>query len=172
MGKKPVSKNLKIKDGVADVLKSNYKPYYLLCKSHLVEAFDRSNIEVLSTIENQLNFREKLESINSSVRYFLCGEKCVAVCGIKSILNLISHDKSASSTNQADLFDFILQCENQVKHISLYEEHRFTKLGYSVASILDALPYLCMFLNESHLTNQHIKIVFIFLHSEFFITEL
>ena len=168
MGKKPVSKNLKIKDGVADVLKSNYKPYYLLCKSHLVEAFDRSNIEVLSTIENQLNFREKLESINSSVRYFLCGEKCVAVCGIKSILNLISHDKSASSTNQADLFDFVLQCENQVKHVSLYQECIFTKLGYSAASILDALPYLCMLLHESHLTNQHTEIVHMFLDSEFF----
>ena len=46
-------KNLKIEDGVADVLKSNYKPYHLLCKSDLVEAFDRSNIEVLSIIENQ-----------------------------------------------------------------------------------------------------------------------
>ena len=137
---KNLSKNLKIKDGVADVLKSNYKPYYLLCKSHLVEAFDWSNIEVLSKIENQLNFREKLESINLSIRYFLRGEKCVAVCGIKSILNLISHDKSASSTNQADLFDFVLQCENQVKHVSLYQECRFTKLGYSAASILDALP--------------------------------
>ena len=105
MGKKPVSKNLKIKDGVADVLKSNYKPYYLLCKSHLVEAFDRSNIEVISAIENQLNFREKLESINLSVLSFLRREKCVAVYGIKSILNLTSHDKSASSTNQADLLD-------------------------------------------------------------------
>ena len=62
-----VRKNLKIEDGVADVLKSNYKPYHLFCKSHLVEAFVRSNIEVLSTIENQLNFREKLESINPSV---------------------------------------------------------------------------------------------------------
>ena len=46
-------KNLEIEDGVADVLKSNYKPYHLLCKSDLVEAFDRSNIEVLSIIENQ-----------------------------------------------------------------------------------------------------------------------
>ena len=97
-----VSKNLEIEDGVADVLKSNYKPYHMLCKFHLVETFDRSNIEVLSTIENQLNFKEKLESTNPSVRSFLCGEKCVAVCGIKSILNLISHYKSASSTNQAD----------------------------------------------------------------------
>ena len=92
-----VSKNLKIEDGVADVLKSNYKPYHLLCKFHPAEAFDRSNIEVLSKIENHLNFSEKLESIIPSVRSFLRGEKCVAVCGIKSILNLISHDKSVSS---------------------------------------------------------------------------
>ena len=167
-----VTKNLKIEDGVADVLKSNYKPYHLLCKFHPAEAFDRSNIEVLSKIENHLNFSEKLESIIPSVRSFLRGEKCVAVCGIKSILNLISHDKSASSTNQADLFDFILQREIQVKHISLYQERRFTKLGCSAASILDALFYPRMLLNESHLTNQHIEIVCMFLDSEFFITEL
>ena len=66
-----VSKNLNFEDRVADVLKSNYK----LCKSYLVETFDRSNTEVLSTIENQLNFREELESINSSIRSFLRGEK-------------------------------------------------------------------------------------------------
>ena len=96
----------------------------------------------------------------------------MTVCGIKSILNPISHDKSASSTNQADLFDFILQRENQVKRISLYQERRFTKIGYSAASILDALPYLRMLLNESYLTNQHIEIVRMFLDSEFFITKL
>ena len=158
-------KNLKIEDGVADVLKSDYKPYYLLCKSHLLEAFDRSNIEVLSTIENQLNFSEKLESIIPSVRSFLRGEKCVAVCGIKSILNLISHDKSASSTNQADLFVFTTW-ESCQTHIS-YQERRFAKLRYSAASILDALSHLRMFLNESHLTNQHMEIVRMFLDSEF-----
>ena len=32
--------------------------------------------------------------------------------------------------------------------------------------------YLCVLLNESHLTNQHIEIVRMFLDSEFFITEL
>ena len=46
----------------------------------------------------------------------------MAVCGLKSILNLVSHYKSASSTNQADLFDFILQRENQGKYMSLYRE--------------------------------------------------
>ena len=96
----------------------------------------------------------------------------MAVCGIKSTLNLISHDKSASSTNLADLFDFILQRENQVKHTSFYQGRRFTKLGYSAASILDALPCLRMLLNESLLTSQHIEIVLMFLDSEFFITEL
>ena len=94
----------------------------------------------------------------------------MAVCGIKSILSLISHDKS--STNQADLFDFILRRENQVKHRSLYQELRFTKLGYSAASILDTLHYLRILLNESHLTKQHIEIVRMFLDSEFFIAEL
>ena len=29
-----VSRNLKIEYGVADVLKTNYKPYHLLCKPH------------------------------------------------------------------------------------------------------------------------------------------
>ena len=70
------------------------------------------------------------------------------------------------------LIYFILQSENQVKHISLYHERRFTKLGYSDASIIDALHQLRMLLNESHLTNQHIEIVRMFLDSEFFINEL
>ena len=53
-------------------------------------------------------------------------------------------------------------------NMSLYQERRFTKLCYSATSILDASPYLRMLLNESHLTNQHIEIVRIFLDSEFF----
>ena len=36
-----VSKNLKIEDDVSKALGSNHKPYHLLCKSHLVEGFDR-----------------------------------------------------------------------------------------------------------------------------------
>ena len=145
-----VSKNLKIEDGVGEQLRSNYKPTHLLWKSHLVEAFDRANIDVLSQVEKKLNFQEKLESINPSVKSFLRGQQSVAVCGLRSILNLVSHDKSASLTNQNDLFDFILQQENQVKHMSLYRERQFTKLGYSSASILNALPYLRMFLNETY----------------------
>ena len=104
-----VSKNLKIEDGAAEQLGSNYKPTHLLCKSHLVEAFDTANTDVLSKVEKKLKFREKLESINPSVKSFLRGEQSVTVCQLKSILNLAGHDKSASSTNQADLFEFTLQ---------------------------------------------------------------
>ena len=57
-------------------------------------------------------------------------------------------------------------------HLSLYQERHFTKLGYSCASILDALPYIQMVLNETHLTNQHTDIVQLFVDSELLITEL
>ena len=66
-----VSKNLKIEDGVGEQLKWNYEPTHLLCKSHLVETFDRANIDILSQVEKKLNFWEKLESINLSVKSFL-----------------------------------------------------------------------------------------------------
>ena len=106
------------------------------------------------------------------MKSFLRGKTTVVEAAITSILSLVSHDKSAHSTNQADLFDYILQREGQVKHIAMYYYCRFTKLGYSAASILQSLPYLYMLLNESHLSNQHIEIVRMSLDSEFLITEL
>ena len=57
-------------------------------------------------------------------------------CAIASVLSLVSHEKSAHSTNQAELFDHILLQEQQVKHIAMYYERQFTKLEYSTASIL------------------------------------
>ena len=88
------------------------------------------------------------------------------------VLSLVSHEKSAQSTNQAELIDHILQREQQVKHNAMHYERRFTKMGYSAASILHSLPYLQILLTESHLSNQHIEIVRMFLDSEFLITEL
>ena len=61
-------KGLKTEDGVADALKTNYKPYHLLCKSHLVQAFDRSMTEVLSEIERELQLRERFEMLNPGVK--------------------------------------------------------------------------------------------------------
>ena len=85
----------------------------------------------------------------------------------------MSHDKSAVSTNQqAEIFDYILRREGKIKHLSLYQERRFTKLGYSWTLILDALPYIQMVLNETHLYNQHRELVKMFLESELLLTEL
>ena len=157
---------------MAEALQSDHKSYHLLCKSHAVEVLDRSNLDVLASVEKQLQFREKLVTINNSVFPFLRGMQSGVQAGIRSILNLISHDKSASNTNQADLFHFVLQRENKVKHIALYHERKFTELGYSAASLLDSFPLLRMVVDESHLSYQHIEIVRIFLDSEFFSTEL
>ena len=61
-----VSKNLKIEDGVGAQLKWNYEPTHLLCKSHLVETFDRANIDMLSQVEKKIEFLRKV-GINKSV---------------------------------------------------------------------------------------------------------
>ena len=143
-----VEKNIHIEKGIAKELKSNHVPYHFLCKAHTVEALDRSNINVLANLEHVLKFREALESMNSGVKSFLCEEKAVVLCAIKCILSFVSHDKSAASTNQAELFDCILHSEGKIKHLSLYQEHRFTKLGYSCTSILDPLPYIQMVLKR------------------------
>ena len=96
----------------------------------------------------------------------------MAVSAIKSILKFVSHDKSATSSNQADLFDCILERERKVKHLSLYQERRFTKLSYSCTSILDAIPYIQMVVDETHLNNQHVEMVRMLLDSELVLIEL
>ena len=62
----------------------------------------------------------------------------------------------------------ILNRENQANYLAIYHKHRFTKLGYSVASILQSLQ----FINETHLSNQHVEVVKLLLDSEFLVTEL
>ena len=84
---------------------------------------------------------------------------------------MVSQKKSAHSTNQAIVFD-IFNRENQAKHLAIYHGHRFTKLGYSSASILQSLQYLQLLINETHLSNQHVEVVKLLLDSEFLFTEL
>ena len=114
-----VSKNLRIGEGAAEILPSLYVPYHLLCKSHPVKGFDRSNFSVLACVENELKFREKLQTMIPTVKSFLRGKTSVVEAAITSILSLVSHDKSAHSTHQANLFDYIVQRKGQVKHIAM-----------------------------------------------------
>ena len=140
--------------------------------SHTVEGLDRSNLQVLSEVERAVQFRDKVEAVNPAIKRFTRGEKCVIVAGIKSILNLISHEKSASPTNIAHLFDAICEHEGATKHMSLYQERRFAKLGYVAGSILDAIPLLTMLLNVAPNRYLHTESVRIYIECDFFRTVL
>ena len=74
-------------------------------------------------------------------------------------------------TVQAGLFDYILNRENQINHLAIYHKRRFTKLGYSAASILQSLPFIRMLINETHLSNQHVEVVKLLFDSEFLVIE-
>lgn len=82
-------------------------------------------------------FRDVLESLNPSVKSFLRIEKSVAICEIKSILNLISHDKPTSSTNEVDLFDFIWLTYYTLSGETVY----WTWLLCCFCSRCSAIPY-------------------------------
>ena len=56
--------------------------------------------------------------------------------------------------------------------MSLYHERRFTKLGYSAASILHALPLLQMLLTETPKSNLLVEACRLYLECEFLLTEL
>ena len=141
-----VEEDPQIENVIATLLGSNHIPLHLLCKAHTVEALDISNINVLANLESSFKFREAPESIHACAKSFIRSEKSVVLYTIKSVHNFASYDKSSSSTNQGELFDYVLQRENKIKHLSLYQERHFTKLGHSCASVLDAMPYIQMVL--------------------------
>ena len=128
-----VSKNLEIENNFPQKIGSEHHPYHLLCKSHTVEALDRSNLKVLSMIEKKVNQRAIFENINPGLKSFFRGKTALVEAGIESILNLVTHDKSAKSCSKADLFDHICEREEVVKRMFLYQQRRFAKVGKAAA---------------------------------------
>ena len=80
--------------------------------------------------------RNSLEKISPSLRPFLRGSKTVAVAGIKCLTNLVSNEKSSSSTSLLDEFNHIVERDHCTKSIALYHERRFTKLGLLLCGYL------------------------------------
>ena len=167
-----VTKNLQIEDLIAASFGSTYMPNHLLCKSHTVEKMDQSNIKVLGDLESQVKLKEKLGLINPSLRPFFRGKKAICLAGITALLKLVTHDKSANTTSLAEEFDMIVEREGQTKHMSLYHERRFTKLGYSAASLIHAVPLLQMLLDETSKSNLLVEACKLYLECEFFLIEL
>ena len=111
-----LTKNLGIEEAVS-TLGSSHQPYHLLCKSHTIEALDRSNLEVLRKIEKSVKQQDVLEQINASLKSFFRGKKELVKAGIEALLSLITHDKSGKSSSQADVLDHI--CEREQIHKSI-----------------------------------------------------
>ena len=88
-------------------------------KSHTVEKLDRSNLPVLNKLEKDIKLRDKFEYVNSAVKSYFRGKDAIAESGIYALLKLITYNKSANSCSFADKFDYIVEREGQVKHISL-----------------------------------------------------
>ena len=84
------------------------------------------------------------------------------------MLKLVKHDKSANSCSLADKFDYIVEREGRVKHMLLYHQHRFAKLGYAAASILAALPLLQMLLFETEKNKLLVQACWLYVECEFF----
>ena len=167
-----VTKNLGIAQTISKTLQSSHHPLHLLCKSHTVEAIDRSSLQVLSTIEKRVNQQQIFESINPALRSFFRGKKALVEAGIEALLTLITHDKSGKSCSQADLFDHICEREGVNKRVFLYQQRRFAKLGKAASSVFQAKDILQMLVDEVSGTNQLVESCKIYLSSELFITEL
>ena len=116
---------------IATSLKSDHEPVHLLCKSHTVEKLYASNLNVLSQDENSVTQRQTSEGI-TPLKIFH-GEKTTVETGIDALITLVSHKKSGNSRSQTDLFDFICEPEGVRKHIFLYQQCRFAKLGKAAA---------------------------------------
>ena len=167
-----VTKNLEVEKYVAEKLGSDHIPHHILCKAHVVEKFDETNLKVLSNIEVQLQLRQKLECLNPSLKPFFRGKKAIVLAGITALTKLITHEKSGNNANLAEEFDRNLEQGSLTKHISLYKERRFTKLGYSAASILQALPQITQVLMETWKSNLLTEACKLYVNCELFITEL
>ena len=107
-----VTNNLEIEETIAKALDSDHIPSHLLCKSHTVEALDKSVLMFL------LEFSEATRNprkTNPALRTFFRGKKAIAEAGSEALLSLITHDKYAKSCPQADLFEFICERESVSK---------------------------------------------------------
>ena len=103
---------------------------------------------------------------------FFRGKKAAVVAGIQAILKLVSYGKNCNSSSIAEEIDVIIEREGAVKHMSLYHKRRFTKLGYSAASILQAFPLLQSLLEETWKSKLLVQACKIYLDCELFLTEL
>ena len=129
-------------------------------------------MEVLNEIEKSVKQQEIFEKINPALKSFFRDKKALVEAGIEALLPFVTHDKSAKSCCQANLFDFICEREGVSRRVFLYQQRRFAKFGKAALSILEVKDVLQMLVYEVEGTNQLVESCKTYLSSELFITEL
>ena len=134
------SKNLKVEYEVSKKLGAKHVPIHLLCKSHTCERLDKSCINILVKIEQQLKMAEMITNRQPNLQSFIQQSKSIVLCVITALLRLVSQEEIAKPTSLAKDFGIILEEDNVTKCFSLYKEQQFTKLGYTADSVIDCIP--------------------------------
>ena len=102
------------------------------------------------------------------LKSFLRSSKSVLIGAvIPALLKLVAHDADGRSTSLADEFELILEEDNVHKSYILYKERRFSKLGYSAASLFDCLPQFEKLLERATENNLLIRGCELYLESDF-----
>ena len=111
-----VSKNLQVEYEVAKQLSSKHISIHLLCKSHVCEKLDATNVSALESIESKIRLREKIEKRDPSLKSFLRQKKSVAAnVVIPALLKLIARKASSCTSSLSDEFSLILQEDSVYK---------------------------------------------------------
>lgn len=161
------TKNLHVPELVAAELKSDHIPYHLLCKAHTCEKLDECNVKTLMDIERVTGLKDIIETREPQLVSFTRQSKsivCKAV--INALLTLVATGGDGKSVSLADDFSLILEEDGVHKKYSLYKERRFTRLGYTAASIFECLPQFKKLLDRTSKKNLLVRACRLYIESD------
>ena len=87
-------------------------------------------------------------------------------------MKLVSHEESAKPTSLFKECDMQLEKDGVHKSLSLYEERRFTKLGYTAGEIVECIPQFEKILEETTHQNMLVEACALYLESEYIIAAM
>ena len=145
----------------------------ILCKSHVCEKFDNTNIATLASIESLIGLRQQIEKRNGALKSFLRQKKSVvADAVIPALLKLVATVGDGKTSSLADEFSLILEEDGIYKIYSLYKERRFAKLGYTAGAIYESLPQFKKLLERTSRNNLLVRACNLYLESDLIIAGL
>ena len=78
-----------------------------------------SNLSVLNKLEKGIKLRDKFVSVNPSLKPYYRGKDAFVESGICALLKFVTYNKPTNSCSLCDEFDYIVEREVKVKHVSL-----------------------------------------------------